>query len=72
MDNINVVFADMPTRIKAFTRKNSDSSYTIVLNSLLSREQNLLSYQHEIDHIQNGDYDTVCTVNMIEVFAHGG
>ena len=70
MDNINVIFADMPSRIKAFTKKNSDSSFTIVLNSLLSREQNILSYQHEIGHIQNGDYDIMCPAGLIEVFSH--
>ena len=57
MDAINVLYADMPSAIRSYVVSNTDSSYTVVLNSRLSHEQNLLSYQHELCHIQNGDYD---------------
>ena len=68
--DINVVLANMPVRIKAYTRKNADLSYTIVLNSAHSREQNEISYKHEMDHIEHGDYDLNCSVGLIEYWGH--
>ena len=37
----NVIYADMPPTIKAYTVNNNDDSFTIVLNSRLNREQHL-------------------------------
>lgn len=70
IDDITVIYADMPATIKAYTVSNPDCTYTIVLNSRLSREQHLMSYHHEITHIQNGDYERKCSVDLIEVNAH--
>lgn len=70
MEEINVVYADMPTSVRSYVVSNADMSYTIILNSKLSHEQNLLSYQHELDHIRNGDYDKKCSVDLIEISAH--
>lgn len=66
----NVIFADMPTRIKAYTVINKDGMYTIVLNSRLTHEQNLLSYHHEMLHIENHDYEKNCDTDLIEIHAH--
>ena len=60
----------MPPRIKAYTVCNNDGTYTIVLNSRLTYEQHLLSYHHEMQHIENGDYDKKCNINLIEINAH--
>lgn len=60
----------MPTTIRSYVISNPDCSFTIVLNSKLSHEQNLLSYQHEIEHILNGDYEKKCDVGIIEFNAH--
>ncbi|MGN0402618.1 MAG: ImmA/IrrE family metallo-endopeptidase [Acetatifactor sp.] len=70
MDNINVVYVDMPAGVRSYVVLNSDESYTIVINSRLSHEQNLLSYYHEIDHIKNGDYDRNRSADLIEIVAH--
>ena len=70
MDEINVVYADMPTSVRSYVVANTDMSYTIVLNSKLCHEQHLISYQHEYEHIRNGDYDKKCSVNLIEFNAH--
>ena len=67
----NVIYADMPATIKAYTVNNQDDSFTIVLNSRLSREQHLKSYHHELTHIEHGDYERQCKeVNIVEIFAH--
>ena len=68
--DINVLLADMPGTIGAYTVSNADLSYTIVLNSRLSYERQLLAYHHEMKHIENGDYDKKCNVDLIECYAH--
>ena len=64
-------YTEMPTTVRSFVIVNSDSTYTIILNSKLSHEQNIISYWHEIDQIRNGDYEKKCSVDLIEITAHG-
>lgn len=63
-------YIEMPATVRSFVIVNSDSTYTIILNSKLSHEQNITSYWHEIDHIKNGDYDKKCSADLIEIVAH--
>lgn len=67
---VNCIYANMPSTIKAYTICNPDMTYTIVLNSRLTREQHLISYHHEMNHIENGDYDKKCDVGFLEIVAH--
>lgn len=60
----------MPTKIRAYVVSNPDASYTIVLNSRLSKEMLEKSFKHELKHIQNGDYERRCDVDIIEINAH--
>jgi len=71
MDNVNIILANMPTTIKAYTVSNNDGSYTIVLNARISQEQQRLSCYHERLHILHGDYDKKTDVGLLEVHAHG-
>ena len=67
----NIVYADMPVTIKAYTMHCNDDTYTIVLNSRHSLEQLMKEYHHEMKHIENGDYDKQCKdVQVVEIFAH--
>ena len=72
MEDIFVKLIELPYTIRSYVVLNKDQSYTIVLNSKLSHEQNMISYRHEIEHIKNGDYEKKCSVDMIELFAHDG
>ena len=62
--------ADMPVSIKGYTIKNTDCTFTIVLNSRHTREQNLLSYAHELEHILGGDFEKSGNVGILEFIAH--
>ena len=68
---VNVHLLPLPCRIKAVSTKNEDDSYTIILNSRLSHEQQIKSYKHELKHIKNGDFDKE-NVDIIEYIAHMG
>lgn len=68
-EDIRVVVVEMPARIKSYTVEK-DGYYTILINSILAREQQVKEYDHEYDHIINGDFDKDCPVDMIEIYAH--
>ena len=70
LEDIFVKLIELPYTIRSYVVLNKDQSYTIVLNSKLSHEQNMISYQHEMEHIKNGDYEKKCSVDMIELIAH--
>lgn len=69
-ENIIVIYKDMPAKIKSFVMPDGLGNHTIVLNSCLSHEQNLISMQHEIEHIERGDYDNVQNVDILEHYRH--
>lgn len=68
--DVNVILVDMPSRISAYTVCNIDFSYTVVLNSRLSYEKQLNAYHHEMNHIENGDYDKQSSADLIECYTH--
>lgn len=71
MEDINVQVIDMDVMIPEQVVKNHDGSYTIFLNARYSHEYNLKSYQHAVEHINNGDFDRECgDVQVIEAAAH--
>lgn len=69
-DNIRVLYVNMPVGYRAFTM-HDDGFYTIYLNSRYCEEQNRRSLEHELMHIANGDYDKSCSVDFMELHAHG-
>ena len=48
---------------------NEDGTYTILLNSRLSHEQNADSLIHELNHIKNGDFYRSIPIKQIEAEA---
>lgn len=69
MDDIIIRTAPLPSNVKGFTCKKSDF-YTIIINEALDEEQRLKEYNHELEHIKNGDYDCQLSADLIEIIAH--
>lgn len=67
-----VKMVDLPVSVKAFVHRNDDDSYTIILNSRLCREQNVRSYLHELQHIDNADLESLETADSLEYKRHKG
>lgn len=67
--DINTIFIDMDTLIAEQIVKNTDDSYTIFLNSKLSKDRQLHAYRHALLHIENNDFDKTCA-DKIEHDAH--
>ena len=58
MPDVQIVLKDLPVNIHGFVCLGSDYEPIIVINSRLSREKQLLAYEHEIQHLLNGEmYD---------------
>ena len=70
MEIIQVFLVQMPAAVKALTVHNSDDSYTILINAGMSHEMQCAAYDHEIRHINNGDYDHMYDVSALELIRH--
>lgn len=49
---------------------NEDGSYTIFIESTLSREEQQQKFLHAMAHIYNQDFEKECSVNLLESEAH--
>jgi hypothetical protein len=54
---IGVYFLDMDSKIEEQVISNSDGSFTIMINSRLNQERQMLAYQHALIHIANDDFN---------------
>lgn len=68
-DEIRVYQAPLPARVRGYTVLK-DGYYTIVINSILDREQQLKEYRHELKHITEGDFYKNLPADLIEIEAH--
>lgn len=57
MNNINVFIRDLPYSVHGITKLNSDGSYTIFINAHDSVNVQRQSYEHEMQHIKNNDFE---------------
>lgn len=49
---------DLPTTVRGYCFHDDDGEEFVVLNSRLTREANMKTYNHEQDHIRRGElYD---------------
>ena len=69
-DGIYTYYVDMPTTIRSFVVSNKDTTFSIIINAKIGRDQQLRAYRHELNHIKNGDYDKKCSIDLIELAAH--
>ena len=61
--------SNFPLTIGGFTIV-TDDYFTIALNRNLSFERNMQTYNHELKHISNGDFDKKTSVGLIEIIAY--
>lgn len=67
---IKVLMEDLPCSIKGFTYVDSEDFYTIVLNARLNHEQQVETYLHEMEHINNSDLYSEQDTDTIEEKRH--
>ena len=59
----------MPKTISSFVVRKDDY-YTICISDALTPEGRIIAYNHEVDHINNGDFDSNDPTGLIEIRAH--
>lgn len=69
MNDIRVVLMDVDTMVGESIFKNADDSYTILLNSRWSAEEQRRCFDHAISHIRHNDWERF-DVNEIERERH--
>lgn len=68
--NIRYQLVDFPAAVKGCCTKDKYGSYGIYINKNLSKRERKKVYEHELKHIQNGDFDKF-DVQEIEMAARG-
>jgi len=63
---MNIYVCELPWGVKALCRMNEDGTYTVLLNSRNTYEDNVRSYAHEIKHILNNDFDYDVNIESVE------
>ena len=73
MDDVGIIFADLPPHIKGMLVRTFDEEerLTVVINSRLNIEQQRAAYEHEVKHLKAKDFDDVdAEVDEIEYVRH--
>lgn len=74
MERIQVHLIDFPCTIRGLTVYYYDEDgtvyYTILINSRLCDQMHCATYDHEIAHINNHDFDKMMPVEDLEAFRH--
>lgn len=68
--DINVILLNDANGVPGSVWHNSDDSYTIFIDARLGTEKQKEVFQHEINHIINGDFEKT-DIQQIEAEAHG-
>lgn len=70
MEHIQVIITDLPCSVRGFTIHDGFENYTIFINAKLNIEMQKKTYDHEIAHIDNHDFDSMISVNELEQQRH--
>lgn len=68
-EEIHTIIYPLPPEIKAYTAC-VNGYYTIVINDNLSAAARLQAYNHERNHINNGDFSSPDKADFIEARGH--
>ena len=68
-ENTRVYIVATPPTISSFVVRK-DGWYTICISDALTPEGRIIAYNHEVDHITNGDFDSDEPTGLIEIRAH--
>ncbi len=60
MDETYIRIIDLPSTVKGVTVRDEDGCFNIYINSSLSEDQRRLAIEHEMKHINRGDFDDLC------------
>ena len=65
-EDIVVRIINLPTTIKGFCSPSPDGTYNVYLNARQSCETQDKTFKHEIEHIEQGHFDSDKPVTVLE------
>lgn len=67
---IRTILKDLPSGVHGFTLLDTEGDYTVFLNSRQTREMNMKTYKHEIQHIEENDHQKTLSADILEWIRH--
>ena len=67
MEENEVILQDLPTSVRGFVFQGEDGEPVIVVNSRLTREQNIRTFDHEQGHIRRTELNDPTYIEYKEV-----
>lgn len=71
MEHIRVMLIDLPHSVKGFTVRIDVDCYDIYINARMGSNIQRDTYDHEIEHINNHDFDKMYSVDELEMLRQG-
>ena len=68
MNEIIVRIIDLPYWVKGQTILDQNGNYNIYINARLSAEEQKKAYNHELNHINNQDFDPSKLIESVEPY----
>lgn len=66
METIIIRYMDLPCKFHGFVRRDAEGDYNIYINSKLSFDMQQKTIEHEVSHIENGDFDSESDIREVE------
>lgn len=57
---------DLPSTVRGVTVRDSDGNYNIYINSSLAEDARKRAIDHELKHIERGDFDSFSSIEELE------
>ena len=57
---------DLPSTVKGVTVRDDDGNYNIYINSSLSEDARKRAIEHELKHVERGDFDSFDDISTLE------
>ena len=70
IDYVNIIYINLPFKIRATSTENVDGGYTIFVNKNLTYEIQVKAIKHEMWHIVADDFNNDKSIETIEMMAH--
>ena len=67
MGENEVILQNLPTSVRGFVFQDEDGEPVIVVNSRLTREQNIRTFDHEQNHIRRNELNEPTYIEYKEV-----
>lgn len=68
---MRTILIDLPLKCRGYIYEDVETGEKVcVLNARLNHESNLKTYEHECRHMENNDFESQESINVIEARAH--